>query len=70
MKFLSAFLFIFLIGACDMVERENTTTSPGRVTQNSSNSYEDSVQSIELIDTSRQNIEIEDSVISETERVF
>ena len=28
MKFLSAFLFIFLIGACDMVERENTTTSP------------------------------------------
>ena len=50
-----------------MVERENATTSPRKVAQNSSNSSEDSIQSSELIDTSRQNIEIEDSLISEIE---
>ena len=67
MKFLFAFLLIFLILACDMVERENATTSPRKVAQNSSNFSEDSIQSSELIDTSRQNIEIEDSLISEIE---
>ena len=48
-----------------MVERENATTSPD--SSEFSNSSEDSIQSSELIDTSRQNIEIEDSLISEIE---
>ena len=67
MKFLNAFLLIFLMGACDMVEREKATTSPVRGTKNPSNSFEDSIQGSEIIDTSRQNIEFEDSLMSEIE---
>ena len=50
-----------------MVEREKATTSPVRGTKNPSNSFEDSIQGSEIIDTSRQNIEFEDSLMSEIE---
>ena len=67
MKFLSALFFILLIVSCDMVEREDTSKTSLIDDRKLSKRSEDSILTKEIIDTSRQFIEYEDSIISDVQ---
>ena len=67
MKFLSALFFISLIVSCDMVEREDTSKTSLIDNRKLSKRSEDSILTKEIIDTSRQFIEYEDSIISDVQ---